>query len=352
LSVEPSFLSDIASQGKQAVHMSTEFTPLSEPPSQLAQWHDQREALRHALWERLGDLPPLFTPQATVLQRTERDGYIVEKLVFDNGTGSLVYGYFLLPAKHSAPLPAVIYQHMHGGQYPLGKDELFIPRVPGLFPGPELVKAGFAVLAMDAYCFGDRQDQSLFVQAEFGAMTEQALAKHFLWQGSTLWGMMARDDLLGLNYLVTRPEVDTTRIGVTGMSLGASRTTWLAAMDDRPKVVVPVAQMTRYKEFAEAGKYNGHGIYYYVPGILKTGLEMDHLAALAAPRLQAILIGDSDPLSPIDGIRRVCDYVEKIYDLYGASDNLIVEIERGVGHVYTPTMFAAMMETLKRGLEV
>jgi len=330
--------------------VSAEFDSLSEPPLHLSQWQNQRPALRRALWQRLGDLPPLFSPQVTILQRTEHDGYIVEKLVFDNGAGALVYGYFLLPLHHTGPLPAVIYEHLHGGKYDLGKEELFVERVPGITVGAALVRAGFAVLAMDAYCFGERQTQGPGGDTYTGAAVEQAHFKHFLWQGSTLWGMMVRDDLLALNYLVTRPEVDASRIGVTGISLGASRTTWLAALDDRPQVIVPVAQMTRYHEFAQAGYYNYHSVYYYIPGILKSGIDMEHLAALAAPRRQAILIGDADPLSPFEGVKRVRAYIEKIYDLYGAGAQLTFQIEHGVAHEYTQSMFTTMVETLRRGL--
>ena len=81
-------------------------------------------------------------------------------------------------------------------------------------------------------------------------MTELSLFKHFLWQGRTLWGMMIHDDLSALAYLCSRPEVDDGRIGATGMSLGASRSTWVAALDESVKAVAPVSQMTRYRDFA------------------------------------------------------------------------------------------------------
>jgi cephalosporin-C deacetylase-like acetyl esterase len=176
----------------------------------------------------------------------------------------------------------VLYHHAYGGQYERGKEELFRERVPDMMPAPALVAAGYVVLAIDAYSFGERQQAGPAGSAESGAAVEQALFKHFLWQGATLWGMMVRDDLLALNYLLTRPEVDPGRIGVTGMSLGASRTTWSGALDERPCALVPVAQMTRYRDFAAAGRYNLHSIYYYVPGALKSDLDMAHLVALAA----------------------------------------------------------------------
>ena len=67
-------------------------------------------------------------------------------------------------------------------------------------------------------------------------------AIEFLWQGRTLWGMMLRDEQCLLDYLATRPEVDMTRVGATGMSMGCTRAWWLAAIDDRIRVVVGVAE--------------------------------------------------------------------------------------------------------------
>ena len=92
--------------------------------------------------------------------------------------------------------------------------------------------------------------------------------------------------------------------------------------------------------------------FTYVPGILKSGIDMEHLAALAAPRRQAILIGDADPLSPFEGVQRVRAYIEKIYDLYGAGAHLTFHIEPGVAHEYTQSMFTTMIDTLRLGLGV
>lgn len=325
-------------------------TPPLPPPQTLAQWEIERENIRKRLWEMLGDLPPLFTPEPTLLDRKTREGCVVERFVFDNGAGAQVYGYLLLPPNLTAPAPTVLYMHLHGGKYEMGKEELFLQQGYGAMPGPALVAAGYVVLAIDAYCFGERNQWEASGTVETGNAVELANFKHFLWQGASLWGMMVRDDLLALNYLLTRPEVDPDRIGVTGMSLGGSRTTWIAAFDERPRVFVPVAQMNRYRDFAAARRYNGHGVYYYLPGTLKSDLDMEHLVALAAPRTQMILIGDQDPLSPFSGVEKVLDYARHVYQLYDAGDQLQASVEAGIAHQYTPTMFETMLKTLNHAL--
>ena len=57
-----------------------------------------------------------------------------------------------------------------------------------------------------------------------------------LWRGRVLWGMMMFDELRALNYLASRPEVDPTRLGVTGMSMGSTKAWWLAALDPRVRL--------------------------------------------------------------------------------------------------------------------
>ncbi|MCA9908084.1 MAG: dienelactone hydrolase, partial [Anaerolineae bacterium] len=150
---------------------------------------------------------------------------------------------------------------------------------------------------------------------------------------------------------LTRPEVDPARVGVTGMSLGGSRTTWLAALDDRPRAFVPVAQMTRYHDFAATGRYNLHSLYYYVPGALKSGLDMEHVVALVAPRPQAILAGGNDPLSPLEGVVKIETFARQVYALYGQEARFEVAIQPGLDHKYTPPMFASMLRFFDRYLK-
>lgn len=321
------------------------------PPHTRAEWEAYVPSARAALRSLLGDLPPLFTPHATITSREQREGYTLESLTFDNGAGATVYSY-LLPQHIPERAPAVLYHHLHGGKYELGKDELWVDSGIGMSRGEALVRAGFVVLAIDAYGFNQRQSQGPAGERERGGAVEQSLYKKFVWEGKTLWGMMARDDMLALNYLLSRPEVDPQRVGATGMSLGGSRTTWLGALDERLKVIIPVAQMTRYADFAATGNYNLHGIYYYLPGFLKSGLDMEILVSLAAPRTQMILIGDADPLSPIEGVRKVIDFARHVYSLYDAEERFTAKVYAGMGHQYTGEMFAAVVQCLRDQLQV
>jgi dienelactone hydrolase len=323
------------------------------PPSDKHEWEARRVQLRSAIYHLLGDLPPIFTPQPSIASTEARDGYRLEKFTFQNGLNDTVYGYALVPGQPNGG--AVLYCHYHGGKYDLGKDELFLEPLFGDWTGRSprgvaLAQAGYFVLAVDAYAFGERQYQGPAGGREAGRETEHSLFKQFLWEGRTLWGMIVYDDLLALNYLLSRPEVDPARIAVTGASMGGSRTTWLAALDDRIKIAAPVIQYTRYQNLIGTGELNRHSFYYYVPGVLKAGLDMEALIGLVAPRPQIVLVGGADALSPPDGIPILNDFTRAVYRVYGAEDRFEPHIYPGLDHAYTVEMFDQLLGFLNRYL--
>ncbi len=125
--------------------------PFVVPASRDA-WEVKRQELRAELWKLLGRLPPRpATPKVETLSREDRGEYVVEKFQFDNEAGAMVPGYLLLPKNASAKSPAILYCHWHGGEYDIGKEELFQARHTPEAPGPAFAKRGYVVLAIDAY---------------------------------------------------------------------------------------------------------------------------------------------------------------------------------------------------------
>ena len=265
--------------------------------------------------------------------------YTLEKFTFDNGAGHTVYGYFVLPAGRTEPGPAILYNHYHGGEYDNGKEEILKNWPTDIPPAEAFAKAGYAVLAIDAFAFGERQNQGPAGERESGSRTESALFKTFIWQGKTMWGMMVRDDLLALNYLLSRPEVDPERVGATGMSMGSTRTWWLAALDERVKAAVCVCCLTRYQDLIRLGNVNSHGIYYYIPNLLQEGIDMETVVGLIAPRPLLTLTGDQDAGSPLDGVNKINQFVAGLYELYGVPQQFKGNVYQGVGHTYTKEMW-------------
>ena len=311
-------------------------------PTDLAEWQRRREQTRKTLWTLLGDLPPRpEKPAVEVVKQEERDGYRFEHLAIDNGAGAKITSYLLVP-KGAGPFPAILWLHWHGGEYALGKEELFreTPAKDGK-RGEDLVKRGYVVFAPDAYAFGERQGQGPGGPKETGGAEELALSKTFLWMGRTFTGMMLRDDQIALDYLASRPEVDAKRIGATGISMGCTRAWWLAALDERVAAAAGICCLTRYQELIAAGGVNGHGIYYYVPGVLKH-FDTEAVVSLIAPRPYLDFCGEKDTLTPPAGTRKIYDFCGAVYRLYGAPDRFRGSIVPDLGHQYTPAMWTEM----------
>jgi len=317
-------------------------------PVSLDSWKSNREEVRRTLWQLLGKLPPRpKVPQVRTLSREDRGTFVVEKFSFDNGAGSTVPGYLLLPSHTQGKLPAILFCHWHGVEYDIGKEELFQARHTPEAPGPALASRGFAVLGIDACCFGERNGQGPGGPEDKGAVGEMSASKFNLWVGRTLWGMILRDDLMALDYLASRPEVDPERLGVTGISMGATRSWWLMALDERLKAGVAVACLTRYQNLVQHEELKAHGIYYFVPNLL-SHFDTEAIVALIAPRPVLFQTGDQDGGSPVDGVHAIETAVRPIYDLYGQKEQFQSIVYPGLGHVYTREMWDRTLEWLEK----
>jgi len=328
-----------------------EVAPDFEVPKTRRAWERKRVKVREQLWQLLGKLPSRSkVPKVRTLSREDKGGYVLEKFEFDNGAGATVPGYLLLPKNVTGKAPAILYCHWHGGHYDVGKEELFRTNATPVPAGPTLAKRGYVVIAVDAYCFGERNGNGPGGPAEKGSAGEMTTSKFNLWAGRTLWGMILRDDLMALDYLCSRPEVDTSRIGVTGISMGATRTWWLMALDERLKAGVAVCCLTRYQNLIANEGLKQHGIYYFIPGMLNH-FDTEAVVALAAPRPLLFQSGETDGGSPVEGIRMIEKTVRRTYTLYDRAEAFESLICPKVGHVYLPEMWDRTLACLDENLK-
>ena len=304
-----------------------------EIPSDLSSWMEQRERVKRIVVDALGDLPPRPSPLSVrTLSTDPKDGYRIEKFSFDNGAGSVVPGYIAIPEKRQGKLPAILTMHGHSSS----KENMFGYQPTSQDVAALLAKRGYVVLGIDSYFNGERKGTGPagdLERQERGSDQEMSLFKLNLWLGRTLWGMMLRDEQIALDYLLSRPEVDASRIGAQGMSMGSTRAWWLAAIDDRVKAVVGVACFTRYEDLIAIRSLRAHGIYYFVPGILKH-FDTEGIMALLAPRPFLALTGDSDAGSPPAGMRKLETILARFYKLYDKPDQFQSIIYPNTGHVY------------------
>jgi dienelactone hydrolase len=268
-----------------------------------------------------------------------RKDYVLEKLMLDLNGIEPVPAYFVRPKNVSGPAPTMIYNHAHGGDYVLGKDE-FIAGRDALQSPPyavEVAKRGWCGFCMDTWNFGERRGR-----------TESELFKEMLWKGQVLWGMMVYDSIRGIDYLVSRPEVDAKRLCTAGISMGSTMAWWLAALDERIKVTVDICCLTDFHTLIKQRGLDGHGIYYYVANLLKH-FTTAQINALIAPRGHLSLAGNYDKLTPPEGLDRIDAELKNAYKKAGAPKAWKL-LRYDIGHFETAAMRADIFEFLEKWL--
>jgi hypothetical protein len=310
--------------------------------SDREEFEQQQARRRQELWGLLGDLPERRPPKAKLLRTEKRDGFTLEHLELDLNRIEPVPAVLLLPDRRPKPAPGLLYIHAHGGTYGLGKEELLLGRKGLPAYAPVCAEKGLVTLAIDSWCFSGRQHQ------EDGRNGEWDTFKLMLWKGQVLWGMMLFDELQAVTYLSSRAEVDANRIGAFGLSMGSTKAWWLAALDPRIKLCIDLCCLTDYEELIRINNLKGHGIYYYVPRLLKH-FQAHDINALIAPRPRLSLNGRKDLLTPPAGVERIRDHVLPLYGKYGRKEDCRIELF-DCGHEETPPMRKLVLEWLDRYL--
>ena len=301
------------------------FAPDGGPQSKTPSTPSQSAARRRELYAMLGDLPARNRPIAGKKRsEAERDGYVLETWDLDLNGVENVPAYIARPAGATGRLPGVVFNHSHGGGYKIGKTE-FIEGRSYLQPVPyakELTGLGYVAISVDHWVFGERSHT-----------TEADTFKAMLWQGQVLWGMMVYDSVRALDFLLQRADVDPSRIATLGISMGSSMAQWLAALDERVKVTVDICCLTEFHTLLKKQALSAHGVYYFVPGLLKK-FTTAQINALIAPRAHLGLAGLQDKLTPVEGLDIIDTELQRVYAAHGHPERWKL-LRYDVGHQET-----------------
>lgn len=295
------------------------------------------DSRRRELYGLLGDLPARDRPVSTETVATrEEERYLLDILVLDLNGIEPVPAYLVRPKNATGPVPAVLYHHAHGGDYALGKSELIRGRSHLQDPpwADVLAGMGIAALCIDTWAFGERTGRS-----------EGEIFRQMLWDGRVMWGMMVYDAIRSLDVLANHPAIDASRIGTMGLSMGSTLAWWLAALDERIQVCVDFCCLTDFDELERIRNLEGHGLYYYVPGLRKH-FTAGQINALIAPRPHLGMAGIYDRLTPPAGLDRIDREVRDAYDATGVGDRWRLA-RYACGHMETASMRIEATEFLR-----
>jgi dienelactone hydrolase len=324
---------------------------VAETETSFSAYQQRRRA---DLWGLLGDLPWQHEPAPPKLVRTEDHGtYTIERLVLDLNGIEPVPALLLIPKKLKRPAPGVLFIHWHAGMYGLGKEQLLKGTSVQPAYAPVFAEMGLVTLAIDSWCFGERQHINPGHDAaedafKVGHDGEEDAFKLMLWRGQVLWGMMMFDEYRALSYLASRPEVDSQKLGVTGMSMGSTKTWWLAALDPRVRLAIDICCLTDFDSLIATHGVTLHSIFYFVPSLLKE-FSTTAINELIVPRPHLSVNGRKDPLTPAQGVEKVRDNLLPLYAQHGRQEDCRIELF-DCAHEETPEMRSLVIDWMRRYL--
>jgi dienelactone hydrolase len=285
-----------------------------------ADWEKARHIERTRLLEMLGlDPMPAKTSLKPVITGTvEEEDFLVENIHFQSRPGLYVTGNLYRPKKTDGKkLPAILYVCGHGR---VKKDGIsYGNKTHYQHHGAWFARNGYVCLTIDTLQLGEIEG------IHHGTYSHD----RFWWnsRGYTPAGVEAWNCVRALDYLQSRPEVDGERLGVTGRSGGGAYSWWIAAIDERIKVAVPVAGITSLHNHVVDGTVEGHCDCMFM--VNTYGWDFAQVAALVAPRPLLISNSDKDGIFPLDGVVDVHRKTRRIYDLLGAGKHLGLQITEG-----------------------
>jgi len=275
------------------------------PPTNLADWQIRKQTLRKNLLAAWGGFPAEPCELAPrVVGELRRPGYRIEKLLLQTRPGIWMTANAYIP-DGQGKRPAVLCVH---GHWPKAKQD---PVVQDRCLG--LVKLGFFVLAVDAFGAGERA-----IGKALGEYHGEMVAATLLPVGLPLSGLQVYENMRAVDYLQTRPEVDGSKIGITGASGGGNQTMYAGAFDERFACVVPVCSVGTYQAYLRAACC----MCEVVPGALQFTEEAGILG-LVAPRGLMIINATKDAFQfSIGEAEKSIAAARTVFELLESSDHL------------------------------
>ncbi|NHE58243.1 alpha/beta hydrolase family protein [Cyclobacterium plantarum] len=314
-------------QTRQAFDLLDEREKALENIQSKAEWQDWQAGIKEKLMQVVGPFPEKTPLKAAITRTVQREGFRMEHVVFQSQPGFYVSATLFLPDELAGKAPAIIYCSGHA----LESYRSFTYQHVIL----NLVKKGFIVLAFDPVGQGERLEyfDPSTNKPTIGGPTKQHSypgAQAFV-AGTSQAKYMIWDGIRAMDYLISRPEVDPVRIGITGRSGGGTQAAYIAAFDSRIYASAPENYITNFRRLllthgpqdAEQNFFRG----------IAAGLDQPDLLLVRAPKPNLMITTTRDIFN-IEGARETRDQVQRIYDAYGLSDRFEM-VEDDAGHAST-----------------
>jgi dienelactone hydrolase len=317
-------------------------------PGSKAAWEQRRQQVREQVLVATGLWPlPEKTPLKAVIHgKIDREGYTVEKVYFASYPGHYVSGNLYRPKGKTGKLPAILSPHGHwqNGRFFENSDDKVAEQItqnaettengaryPLQARCAQLARMGCVVFHYDMVGRADSKD--------IGHATGFADADGELRLQSAM-GLQTWNSVRALDFLLSLPDVDPKRIGVTGASGGGTQTFILCAIDDRPAAAFPAVMVSTEMQ---------GGCVCENCSYLRQGTGNIELAGLFAPKPLG-MTGANDWTLNIE--KKGLPELKALYKLYGAEDKVMAKCLPQFDHNYNQVSREVMYNFFNKHLEL
>jgi acetyl esterase/lipase len=322
----------------------------------------QSPADKRAAFLKLVDAPRVDPAVAVRPMTATAPGLVQEHISLSVEAAQRVTGLVVKPEGSTGRLPVVVQLHGTGGT----KEQL-LPRLN------TLAGRGFLAVAIDGRYHGERAGTAAVLDTPYTSAILHAYKtrrEHPFFYDTVL------DVMRLIDYLETRPDVDPTRIGLGGGSKGGIETYLTAAVDTRVAASVSERGVQSFKWGLDHGGWDSRAWTFrdaleaaadeskssvnasfvrqfydrVAPGIYGE-FDAPAMLPLVAPRAMLVINGDSDPRTPMAGVRESAAAAERAYKAAGASEKFVLRVMPNHGHENTPEIDQAMVEWFVKWLK-
>lgn len=264
-----------------------------------------------------GSKPERTPLNARVTGVVDRERYTIENVIFESRPNFPVTANLYLP-KMQAKVPGVVGTCGHSTN---GKAaEAYQSFSQGL------ALQGYACLIYDPIGQGERfqypsEAQKKKIRAGVGEHIQAGNQQFLVGENLSMW--RAWDGIRALDYLLERPEIDPTHLGVTGNSGGGTMTTWLCGVEDRWTMAAPACFVTTFLHNME--NELPADTEQCPPGVLAMGLEHEDFLAAMAPKPIVILAKERD-FFDVRGSEEAFQRLKRLYKLLGKPENIALHV--------------------------
>ena len=287
-------------------------------------WEQRSMEIKEAMRSWAGSFPKKTPLNSRITGRLEREEYIVEKLLFESRPGNIVSANVYLPRDISTPRPAILNVIGHTA---IGKAD---ERYQNL--GISQAKKGFIALVMDGLGQGERQIDDYAPWGGAPGNAHRILGTQAFISGTHVFNFMIWDVIRAIDYLVSRPYVDASRIGITGSSGGGMLSTYILPLEDRISVSVPTCNPNTWSHRVHANLATDHEQIFF--GAFEHAIDPRGDPLFAHPPKPLLINATTDDnYNPPRGVWELNTWLFKYYSAHGVPEKLSTSMV-DAGHDY------------------